>query len=121
MPGLQDLQRAAMPITGPASVDAVVAALSPQEIAMASQGIDPFGSDQGMMQGQSAIAGAMPQGAIPGQAPTQMSGLTPEARMAIGQMLEQSLAAIGQPASEGDAMAMQSIQNALMALQAGGQ
>lgn len=114
MPGLSDLNKIVQPITGPASMDAAIAALSPQELAMAQAGIDPYGADQGMMQGQPGIAQAQSQGAI-----SQPATLTPEARMAIGQVLQESLAAIGQPASEQDAVAAQSIQNALMALTGG--
>ena len=129
MPGLQDLQRMVQPITGQASMEAAVAALNPQERAMVAQGLDPFGADQGMLGGQPGIAqapipGAIPQPAGPqpaGPQPAgpQPAGLSPESRMAIGAMLEQSLAAIGQPASEADAAAAQSIQNALMALGGG--
>lgn len=124
MPGLQDLQRMVQPITGQASMEAAVAALNPQERAMVAQGLDPFGADQGMLGGQPGIAqapipGAIPQPAIPQPTTAQPAGLSPESRMAIGAMLEQSLAAIGQPASEADAAAAQSIQNALMALGGG--
>ena len=114
MPGLQDLQRMVQPITGQASMEAAVAALNPQERAMVAQGLDPFGADQGMLGGQPGIA----QTPIPG-AGAQPAGLSPESRMAIGAMLEQSLAAIGQPASEADAAVAQSIQDALMALGGG--
>lgn len=119
MPGLQDLQKMVQPITGQASMEAAVAALNPQERAMVSQGLDPFGADQGMLGGQPGIAQAPIPGAIPQPTTAQPAGLSPESRMAIGAMLEQSLAAIGQPASEADAAAAQSIQNALMALGGG--
>lgn len=118
MPGLQDLKAQVQPITGPASVDAALAALNPQELAMVSQGIDPYGADQGMMQEQGAvnaeIAGANGGGAIPAQ-PT----LTPQTRAAIGQALQDSLSVLGQPATEADAVAVQSIQNAIAALSGG--
>ena len=45
--------------------------------------------------------------------------MTPEARLAIGQILQESLAALGQPADESTAVAAQSIQNAIMALGGG--
>lgn len=113
MPGLNDLRAQVQPMTGPASVDAAIAALNPQEQAMLAAGIDPFGVDQGMMGGQPGVAQGTPQQAA-------SPGLTPEARLAIGQALSQTLAAIGQPTNEADAVAVQSIQNALTAL-AGGQ
>lgn len=106
MPGLQDLVAQAQPKTGPASLDAVVAALSPQEQALAAQGVD-----QGMMAGQPEMLPPQMQGASPAPA-----GLTPENRMAIGAMLEETLKAIGQPGNEADAVAAQSIQNAISAL-----
>lgn len=111
MPGLQDLVAQAQPKTGPASLDAVVAALSPQEQALVAQGIDPYGNDQGMMAGQPGLLPPQTQGAS--SAPV---GLTPENRMAIGAMLEETLKAIGQPGNEADAVAAQSIQNAISAL-----
>lgn len=113
MPGLNDLRAQVQPMTGPASVDAAIAALNPQEQAMLAAGIDPFGADQGMMEGQPGVAQGTPQQAA-------SPGLTLEARLAIGQALSQTLAAIGQPTNEADAVAVQSIQNALTAL-AGGQ
>lgn len=118
MPGLNDLKAQVQPITGPASVDAVLAALSPQEAAMVSQGIDPYGSDQGMMQGQPAVGGGEIAPVNEGTAiPT--SNLTPQTRAAIGQALQDSLSVLGQPATEADAVAVQSIQNAIMALSGG--
>ena len=110
MPGLENLIAQVQPITGPASMDAAAAALSPQDAALAAAGIDPFGGDQGMLGGQSAMPGMAAQAGVP--AP----GLTPEARQAIGSALQETLNAIGQPTNESDAVAVQSIQNAMMAL-----
>lgn len=42
-------------VTGNASIEDALAALSPEEQALVAQGIDPFGDDQGMMQGQPAV------------------------------------------------------------------
>ena len=110
MPGLENLIAQVQPITGPASMDAAAAALSPQDAALAAAGIDPFGGDQGMLGGQSAMPGMAAQTGAP--AP----GLTPEARQAIGSALQETLNAIGQPTNESGAVAVQSIQNAMMAL-----
>ena len=115
MPGLEELLKQTQPITGPASLDVVAAALSPQDQALAAAGIDPFGGDQGMLQGQAGMAQGGMQGAIPQQAPM----LSPETRMAISAQLQQSLMALGQPTNEADAMAAQNIQSALMALGGG--
>ena len=109
MPGLNDLQKTTQPSTGPASLVAVVAALSPQEHAMVQAGIDPYG--EGVPAGTPGTPVGLQQQAS--------SGLTPEARLAIGQILQESLAALGQPADESTAVAAQSIQNAIMALGGG--
>lgn len=113
MAGLNDLVAQVQPKTGPASLDAVVAALSPDQ-ALAAQGIDPYGNDQGMLGGQPGMLPPQTKGAAP--APV---GLTPENRMAIGAMLQETLNAIGQPGNEADAVAAQSIQNAIAALVGG--
>ena len=112
MPGLENLIAQVQPMTGPASMDAAAAALSPEEAALAAAGIDPFGGDQGMLGGQPAMSGMGAQTGTPAPA----AGLTLEARQAIGSALQETLNAIGQPTNESDAVAVQSIQNAMMAL-----
>lgn len=114
MPGLENLIAQVQPMTGPASMDAAAAALSPQDAALAAAGIDPFGGDQGMLGGQQAMPGMAAQTGV--SAPAPAPGLTPEARQAIGSALQETLNAIGQPTNESDAVAVQSIQNAMMAL-----
>lgn len=104
--GLQGLNNQVQPVTGPASIQSALQALSPEDQALVAQGIDPFGGDQGMMAGQPAV---VPQ------------GLTPETRLAMGEMLNQMLSSFGQPTNEADAAAMTSIQNALQALSMGNQ
>lgn len=114
MAGLENLLAQVQPVTGPASLDAVAAALSPEEQAMVAAGRDPY-AEAGLV-GQSALPGMMAQTGGPAQ---PQGGLTPEARMAIGQALQETLNAIGQPANEADAVAVQSIQNAMTALVGG--
>lgn len=104
--GLQGLNNQVQPVTGPASIQSALQALSPEDQALVAQGIDPFGGDQGMMTGQPAV---VPQ------------GLSPETRMAMGEMLNQMLSSFGQPTNEADVAAMTSIQNALQALSMGNQ
>ena len=109
--GLQGLNNQIQPVTGPASIQSALQALSPEDQALVAQGIDPFGGDQGMMAGQPVAGQPM---AVP-------QGLSPETRMAMGEMLNQMLSSFGQPTNEADAAAMTSIQNALQALSMGNQ
>lgn len=108
MAGLQSLQNQVQPITGEASIEAALAALSPQEQALVAAGIDPMGGDAGMMGGQVA---PNPVAAAP-----QDASLSPENRMAIGETLSQILGMVGNPQTENDASLVSSIQNAIMAL-----
>ena len=117
MAGLENLLAQVQPITGPASLDAVAAALSPEEQAMVAAGKDPYA--EGGLIGQQALPGMTAQTGGPGSPARPAGGLTPEARMAIGQALQETLNAIGQPANEADAVAVQSIQNAMTALVGG--
>lgn len=109
--GLQNVVAAAQPITGESSIEAALAALSPQEQAAVMAGVDPYGADSGMMGGQPAVNPAVPAN---GGAP--QAGLSPEARMAIAENLATILNSVGTPTNEADAAFTSSIQNAIMAL-----
>ena len=107
--GLQNVVAAAQPITGESSIEAALAALSPQEQAAIMAGVDPY-AGSAVMGGQAAVAPEMM-----GQTGVQ-SGLTPEARMAIAENLSAILNSVGAPTNEADAAFTSSIQNAIMAL-----
>lgn len=95
-------------VTGNASIEDALMALSPEEQAMVVQGIDPFGNDQGMMGGQPAagpVPPAVPQG--------------PNAAETIG-ILQGLLQAIPQD-SEANQVAAGSIMTAIDALMQGAQ
>lgn len=106
--GLEGLRGAVQPITGPSSIDAALAALSPEEQALALAGIDPMGGDAGMMGGQPAVS--------PEMMAQTTGGLSPADRVAIAENLAGILAALGAPQNESDAAVSTSIQNAIMAL-----
>lgn len=106
--GLQGLQNAVQPMTGPSSIEAALAALSPEEQSLVLSGVDPYGGDTGMMAGQPAVNPAMMN--------QTASTLSPEARMAISESLAGLMAAMGNPGNEREAAAIASIQNAMMAL-----
>ena len=93
-------------VTGQASIEDALAALSPEEQAMVAQGIDPFGDDQGMMGGQPAV------GAVPPQVPAG-----PNAEETIG-ILQNLLQTIPQD-SEANQVAAGSIATAIDALMQG--
>lgn len=109
--GLQNVVAAAQPITGESSIEAALAALSPQEQAAVMAGVDPYGADAGMMGGQPAVAPEMMA-----QTTGPQPGLSPEARMAIAENLATILNSVGTPTNEADAAFTSSIQNAIMAL-----
>lgn len=109
--GLQNVVAAAQPITGESSIEAALAALSPQEQAAVMAGVDPY-AGSAVMGGQPAVAPEM----LGQTGPVVQSGLTPEARMAIAENLSAILNSVGAPANEADAAFTSSIQNAIMAL-----
>lgn len=45
--GINGLRNSVQPMTGNASIEAAMLALSPEEQALVAQGIDPFGGDAG--------------------------------------------------------------------------
>ena len=102
--GLPGMQAAVQPITGPASMDAAAMALSPEEMALVAQGIDPFG------EGTMAPAG-MPSPAA--------GGMDPQTRAALGSALQQILASMPAPSSDADQAVVMGLEQAMMALQAG--
>lgn len=102
--GLQGMQAAVQPITGPASMKAAAMALSPQDMALVSQGIDPF---------------AEGTGAVPGTPSPAVGGMDPQTRAAIGSALQQILASMPAPSSDADAAVVSGLEQAMMALQAG--
>ena len=111
MPGLQSLNAQVQPITGNASIDAALAALSPQDQAKLAAGIDPL-----------ADGSAIPSvdGGVPGMVPNNPP-LTPEARAAIGAQLQQILQSLPPASSEADAALGSSLENAIGALMMGAQ
>ena len=97
-------------VGGNASIEDVLKALSPQDLALAQQGIDPFGYDQAPME-------SLPQGQVP--MPQNPNPQTPNALDTIN-MLQQILGTIPQDSQMG-AVAAGSIQTAIDALGAGAQ
>lgn len=102
--GLAGMQAAVQPITGPASMDAAAMALSPEEMALAAQGIDPFGEGTG---------------AVPGTPSPAVGGMDPQTRAALGSALQQILASMPAPSSDADQAVVTGLEQAMMALQAG--
>lgn len=97
-------------VGGNASIEDVLNALSPQDMALVQQGIDPFGADQVPMESL-----PQPQGQVPMPAPQA----APNALDTIN-MLQQILGTIPQDSQMG-AVAAGSIQTAIDALGAGAQ
>lgn len=95
-------------VGGNASIEDVLSALSPQDLVLAQQGIDPFGADQVPME-------SLPQ--VP--MPTNVPPAAPNALDTIN-MLQQILGTIPQDSQMG-AVAAGSIQTAIDALGAGAQ
>lgn len=97
-------------VGGNASIEDVLKALSPSDMALIQQGIDPFGADQVPME-------SLPEGVMPGgvpQAPATLNALD------TINMLQQILGTIPQDSQMG-AVAAGSIQTAIDALGAGAQ
>ena len=97
-------------VGGNASIEDVLNALSPQDAALAQQGIDPFGADQVPME-------SLPQVPMPTNVPAPAAA--PNALDTIN-MLQQILGTIPQDSQMG-AVAAGSIQTAIDALGAGAQ
>ena len=57
--GIPSMQQVVDDLRGPASIDAALESLSPNDQTLLAMGIDPFGGDQGMMQGQPAVNPSM--------------------------------------------------------------
>lgn len=112
MPGLQSLNAQVQPMTGDASIEAALAALSPAEQAAVMSGADPLGDGSAMAPGMAPMPNGMP---------AQNVGLGPEARAAIGAQLQQILASLPAPATEADAALGSSLENAIGALMMGAQ
>lgn len=108
MPNLQNLPGQVQPMTGDASVEAALAALSPQEQALVAQGIDPYAD------GNEPSIGSYPPGVIPNG-----EGLSPEQRVQLGAQLQELLAGLPKPSNPADAKFMTDIASAIEALSAG--
>lgn len=111
MPGLQSLNAQAQPMTGDASIEAALAALTPQERAQVAAGIPVLGDGS---------AAPSVDGGVPGMVPNNPP-LTPESRAAISAQIQQILQSLPPASSEADAAFGTSLENALEALMMGAQ
>lgn len=116
--GINGLRNSVQPMTGNSSIEAAMMALSPDEQAMVAQGIDPF-ADGGMagMYGTSAGPVDVNRALAAAQNPT---GLSQTEKAELMTVLSEILASIGNRGDEESAVVSSSIQNAIMALGAGG-
>ena len=100
MPNLQNLPAQVQPITGDASIEAAMAALSPQDQALIAQGIDPLSDNEG----------PIVNGGVPGVIPNP--GMTPEMKMQLGATLQEILKSLPAPASQGEDAVRVSLESA---------
>lgn len=118
--GINGLRNAVQPMTGNASIEAAMLALSPEEQALVAQGIDPFGGDVGGLGGMyKTSAGPVDVNAALTMAQNARA-LEPQQKAELMTVLSEILASIGTPTDEESAAVSSSIQNAIMALGAGG-
>lgn len=118
--GINGLRNSVQPMTGNASIEAAMLALSPEEQALAAQGIDPFGGDVGGLGGMyKTSAGPVDVNAALATAQNARA-LEPQQKAELMTVLSEILASIGTPTDEESAAVSSSIQNAIMALGAGG-
>lgn len=118
--GINGLRNAVQPMTGNASIEAAMLALSPEEQALVAQGIDPFGGDVGGLGGMyKTSAGPVDVNAALAEA-QNVRALEPQQKAELMTVLSEILASIGTPTDEESAAVSSSIQNAMMALGAGG-
>lgn len=110
MPNMQNLPEQVQPMTGDASIEAALAAMTPEQAQTLMAGGNPY------------YDGNMP--AIPGYAPGEIptgEGMTPEQRMAVAQEIQTLLSSLPQPTNPGDAAFSASLMDALQALTGGAQ
>lgn len=118
--GINGLRNSVQPMTGNASIEAAMLALSPEEQALVAQGIDPYGSDVGGLGGMyKTSAGPVDVNAALASAQNARA-LEPQQKAELMTVLSEILASIGTPTDEESAAVSSSIQNAIMALGAGG-
>lgn len=118
--GINGLRNSVQPMTGNASIEAAMLALSPEEQALVAQGIDPFGGDAGGLGGMyGTSAGPVDVNAALASAQNARA-LGPQQKAELITVLSEILASIGTPTDEESATVSSSIQNAIMALGAGG-
>lgn len=118
--GINGLRNSVQPMTGNASIEAAMLALSPEEQALVAQGIDPFGGDAGGLGGMyGTSAGPVDVNAALAKAQNARA-LEPQQKAELMTVLSEILASIGTPTDAESATVSSSIQNAIMALGAGG-
>ena len=118
--GINGLRNSVQPLTGNASIEAAMLALSPEEQALVAQGIDPFGGDAGGLGGMyKTSAGPVDVNAALASAQNARA-LEPQQNAELMTVLSELLASIGTPTDAESAPVSSSIQNAIMALGAGG-
>lgn len=118
--GINGLRNSVQPMTGNASIEAAMLALSPEEQALVAQGIDPFGGDAGGLGGMyGTSAGPVDVNAALAKAQNARA-LEPQQKAELITVLSEILASIGTPTDAESATVSSSIQNAIMALGAGG-
>lgn len=118
--GINGLRNSVQPMTGNASIEAAMLALSPEEQALVAQGIDPFGGDAGGAGGMyKTPAGPVDVNAALATAQNARA-LEPQQKAELMTVLSEILASIGTPTDAESAAVSSSIQNAIRALGAGG-
>lgn len=108
MPNMTNLPGQVQPMTGDASIESALAALTPEQAQMVQAGENPF------------YDGNMPaiNGYAPGVIPTG-EGMSPEQRMAVAQEIQALLSSLPKPTNPGDAAFTASLQDAFLALTSG--
>lgn len=137
MPGLQSLNAQAQPMTGDASIEAALAALSPQDQAKLAAGIDPLADGSAAPSVNGGVPGAVPN--IPVGTPitpeiiqtllmqppyisqdagtrTSVANLTDEEKILLAKQLSDLLTMTSEPVAPQDLAANQAAVNSARAL-----
>ena len=109
MPNMQNLPEQVQPMSGDASIEAALAAMTPEQAQTFMAGGNPY------------YDGNMPaiNGYAPGVFPTG-EGMSPEQRIAVAQEIQNLLSSLPKPTTPEDAAFSASLMDALQALSGGG-